>query len=662
MLLVGSLVAGACSGTSGGDAKEPKPTGNTVPVDTPAADTGAAPKLPADFERAMATAGIETVADVTVDPPPYAFTDWQMQTMAAGAEAGSGVLGADLDRALATPAGAPPMSYFIGAWVSTAPTPAARLAGDLLGERDWTHAPQITFPMAVLALFVHDAVSGDSAVQPAAFSASGELEVVPASVRIAPPAARPARIDGAGATRSARSTPCSSIATFVNQTLSDLFDKIKLDPKFLGDEGVIGAIGGFFAFLYNTAVDLAKNVVKGLLQVLTAPFVKWLGTAIGAVAVITQIASQIVGWKVTVEPDRPQYTYWVGVAPGRGDQGKWTATGSGLADEWPEALKDCAKETGVPVPSAMAVGSKADWTVTNNEGDKAIVPPPLTSIVGAARTTSLPFEATTEDAKVAASRIVRTASVQVQVEMDSANLVQLKNLAKSLIKQIPAVVLGPVAEVGPIKDVIDKLLAPLTLLIDDERVSRSLLGLTGNGFAFINYHEAEAPDDTTTTTTTPPKGRPACGVSAADAKKALGGAFRTKSSNRKSDGTSVIGDCWYYSDPLAVTLEVVNLKGPIARQAYEKATAGLEATQPGSYVKEVAGLGDKAVLSHSSGDLGVATKIVTDYLWVLKGDHYVAIILGDSASNVSSRTVQPDQGSYPAVAKALARQALTVSP
>jgi hypothetical protein len=79
-----------------------------------------------------------------------------------GGDAGGGSYGAQLDEIAEMPAGAPPISYFVAAWLVRASTPAARAAADLMGPRNYRCGDRhvVAFPPLSAPNFCVQIVSG----------------------------------------------------------------------------------------------------------------------------------------------------------------------------------------------------------------------------------------------------------------------------------------------------------------------------------------------------------------------------------------------------------------------------------------------------------------------------------------------------------------------
>lgn len=181
-----------------------------------------------DITRAqLESAGITIVtseADVTAAPTTLTFTTVQADRLVAEANLGSGILGSDLDAIAPVDAGMPPVSYLLAAWASESDLRGANLAETMFREdTDWTHAADVVFPTAAMALFVADLM--DAASDPDSF------EPAPGS-------------RGAGETLltsfEAAVGPCSAVTRFLSATIQGLFDVLRVLPNVIGSIKALG--------------------------------------------------------------------------------------------------------------------------------------------------------------------------------------------------------------------------------------------------------------------------------------------------------------------------------------------------------------------------------------------------------------------------------------
>lgn len=258
--------------------------------------------------------------------------EWQVDTMTRQYEAGNGWVGAELDDAVGSIAGAP-ISYFVAAWVSTFDTANAAAARDLMGEQDWRNAPSIVFPSIVLTLFVDDAVS--ASVPSDDENAGGVVD----GTTVALAAARTAIVQESGGL-------CSAVMDFVHDGLQMVFDALQIDSDV--------PILSFFTDLLDAVIDLVGDLLTELVEVLTAPVAAAISAALGVIHLVTMIADIIQPWSVDVEPSEFVTAFSITGAPN--NQQRFTAT---VADplqvaieiDWPDDVVDCAEVFGVDLPS-----------------------------------------------------------------------------------------------------------------------------------------------------------------------------------------------------------------------------------------------------------------------------------------------------------------------
>ncbi len=307
---------------------------------------------------------VDSESDVgTPRPGSIVVVRARADRMLAEVQGKGGILGADIDALAPLPDGAPPMSYFVAAWISQADSPGAKTAAEWMGQQDWTHSSDVVFPMAVVALFSADALQHlDAELPPAAGSASDSARAMGATIV---PAAFTQEASG----------QCTEVTDFLGRTLTAIFDALRISPSSIaGLPPVLSATVGFFAGLWNSAVSFAEGVVKGLVKTLTAPIVAALKIGLGALSVATVVVSYLRTWTLTVSTLRR----WTPTPTGSRSMPSLTSTVSSapahrrLADDWPAALRDCANVAGVPLPQLLAPGSEATWTIEHNDGVVAI--------------------------------------------------------------------------------------------------------------------------------------------------------------------------------------------------------------------------------------------------------------------------------------------------
>jgi hypothetical protein len=304
-------------------------------------------------------AGVDVLSDATMFEQGdasavtgFAVSEFQVRNMAVeiAGDTGGGFFGAHLDDLAPMPNGAPPISFFIAAWIVRASTPAAKAAADLMGPRNFSRAPQIVFPTVVLAAFVGEAVRAAAdapAIQPALW------ERFQRESRTANVVAAGLFLQGSDA------GPCAVINKFIDGMLSTIFDTLKIRNNYTG-------VIGFFVDLYNGAVELAKRVVTGLVEILTAPIANALRAAIGIVGVASYVASLLKPWSVAVQAD-PSLTRYA-VDSEAAPTGVFTAriNDNGFGG-WPDSLRTCARLFGIELPSTDAdVGSPVTWQVSGS--------------------------------------------------------------------------------------------------------------------------------------------------------------------------------------------------------------------------------------------------------------------------------------------------------
>lgn len=149
MVLALSMLASACNGTATDEGPREPLTGQ---------------EIDSILEGAFEDAGI-LVSD---DPgqtrsgrSPLSLITFQVEGMRSEVEHGNGYLGSELDDLVGSPGGLP-FSFLIAGWLADIDTPLADAGRELMGDQDWTQAPHLLFPSAVLTFFVADVLDHSS--------------------------------------------------------------------------------------------------------------------------------------------------------------------------------------------------------------------------------------------------------------------------------------------------------------------------------------------------------------------------------------------------------------------------------------------------------------------------------------------------------------------
>ena len=400
------------------------------------------------------------------------------------------MLGRDLDSIAAMPAGAPPISYLVAAWVSTGPSSAASTARRWMGEQDWKNAPNVHFPVAVVAMFVSEMATATNKEMPAAHAA----DPGPASSEPAPPIT-PSAFRFAPANRTAG--PCSAVTGFLASVIQGLFDALRITPS--SGSGVFNFLASTLATIWNVAVGLAQAAVEGLVKTLTASVFQAIRLAIGALGVATVVISYFKDQTLIVDLAAPQtdpgqYPFAVGAAADVA--GSFVAKGRELTGDWPPALIDCAKTAGAALPELIKPGVAATWSV---DDAGVIVPGSLTGTVDADRKATLSFVTGRESEEVAAGdSVIGDAIATVKIPRRESD--DFLALAKAQIAGARAQLLGAVPA-GPARTATESLFAstfdPTTQRISDEisGAAGGVFTLSGSAIVVVLHH---TPPDTTT--------------------------------------------------------------------------------------------------------------------------------------------------------------------
>lgn len=416
-----------------------------------------------------------------------------VDVMQAEVDSGGGLAGTDLDELTQMPGDAAPMSFVVAAWLSEPTTPRAMTARAWFPDDiDWSHAPSLWYPRAALLLFVADIMEasivdfGVATTEPQALGQGVTAAGIASASLSGPQQTEPMTIPAA---------PCSLVSNFFAKTLDSIFSAIQLPPDFLGKGGVLGAISGFLASVYATALQLAKRALVAVIDTLTAPILRALGSAIAIVGVVSHFSTYLLGVSMTVvDSERPSPI----LLDGR--SGRWVAT---INSNRPlEAqLRDCLAVLGQePLPSMVERGATVQWRgflprkASGYTFERtALAYATTTTTVGAEQRIELPWVAGVEPESSQPDRI---GTVQVRAEVPKGDVSRLIATAKQLLRDGIASLAANGGPFAPqIQSAIEGLLAPVLARIEAEILGagRSILTIVGSGTAAFVYREPDPP-------------------------------------------------------------------------------------------------------------------------------------------------------------------------
>lgn len=423
---------------------------------------------------------------------PLTLTEVQAERLGSDIDPRAGVAGGTLDKLAPLPAGAPPMSYLLAGWVKSSGSTSAAQARTWMGDADWTRAPELTYPWAVVALFVADM----------ARAADAEMPPLPAGDASATTTGSQPAARGMPLTALHASGPCSAVTQFIAGTIKGLFDALRITPTTA--TGLFASIANTFATIWNVAVGIAQGIVQGLVQVITQKIFDAIRLALGALGVATQVLSYFSDQRLKVEVGPPdgasEYRFAVGTEADI--TGTFTATAPSLTGSWPPELVDCATTAGAPLPELIAPGGSANWVAIVNP--QLITPSELAGTVESDRTAIFKFSTGHESEETAKGDKVFE-PVQVHVRIPRKEVASFLELARNqvtnaksmLLAQIPSEQLQQAAD-DVYKQTIDKSLDQLQAAANDE--IGSIFGLEGDGMIVVSHHQ---PPDTTTSSSPP---------------------------------------------------------------------------------------------------------------------------------------------------------------
>lgn len=497
-----SIATDAATGTSTTTPPDTSPSSAATTADSAApGDQGAVQT--ADIS-VLTAAGLSIVPreDQPVDPSVtdsghLMVTSIQARRMVADVSPESGVLGSDIDAMIALPADLPPLSYLVAGWVSKGNSQSATTARSWMGDQDWTHAPTVRFPLAVLAMFVTELSVGTSGEMPPLHDplATPSVDEVQSTAfhsggfgRSLPIAAAPRLAGG----------PCTAVTQFVSQSITGIFNALRISAP-TGD-GVFASIGKVLAGVINFGLSLAQSVVEGLVSAITAPVLNLIAIAVAALGVVTVIASFFTDTTMSVR-----------IAPSNGTRfavgeegdikGEFIATARDLTGDWPPVLKDCAAAAGVSLPELLPAGIPATWDVQDRG---LIVTGDRTGAVDADHSAHLTFVTGRETKEAAEQGAESTDGASVTVRIPRKEIDAILDFARSKVSDAQASILNkvPPAIRGATMTALDSIVNPTLDRLQGEAsdAAGGVFTLLGKATVFVLHHGTP---ETTTSSSTP---------------------------------------------------------------------------------------------------------------------------------------------------------------
>lgn len=463
--------------------------GSVAPAQSDAAGRGIG------VATAFAERGIAVIDDVANDWPEGALMASPASAVAAmqaEVDSGGGLAGFDLDELVPMPEGAVPFSFLIAAWLSETMTSRAEVARAWMPQNaDWSRAQSLWYPRAALLLFVADAMEasisdfGDARASASA-SAGAAASIHSGGI------VRAAASTVPGARQGTLAAPCSAVAGFFSRMIDDVFSAVQLPPDFLAKGGVLGAISGFLASLYNSAVALAKQAVLAVIETLTAPILRAIGSAVAIVGLVSHLSTYVLGISLTVSTDRPVLL--------DGREGEWTAFVNANRPLEPQ-LTDCLAALGQrPLNKMIQPGSTVTWhrmIPTKADGSVfgrvTLLYTTLTSTVDDREVAVLPWLSAKD---IESSQPEQIGQLGVRAELPKGDVARLLTAARTLLNQAIADI---AVQAGPLSRQVDAaikgILAPAIDRIEAEILGtgRSLLMIVGSGVTPFVYREPDPP-------------------------------------------------------------------------------------------------------------------------------------------------------------------------
>jgi hypothetical protein len=288
-----------------------------------------------DTVNTLAAGGIAVVDDVTTQKPlastsgtPSAmrFTRFQTENMLNEANAHVGYLGSELDALATPPAGAPPLTTLIGAWLTKRDGPLAQYAAGIMGTNDYKQSATLVFPTIVVLAFIGDIARVSSHAQ-------AEQHRFDFERFIAAPA-------------EAQDDACSAISGWVSGVVNTVTAAIQSNGT------------GWIDNLWNTVVTIAGAVVSVVVNGLLKPLLGFLTHIATICGTIMQVATMFKPWTVTLE--KKPASMQLSETPG---EGQFVATLHASDIPWPATLVGCvAALSHVNLKDATYKDARVTWT------------------------------------------------------------------------------------------------------------------------------------------------------------------------------------------------------------------------------------------------------------------------------------------------------------
>lgn len=403
-----------------------------IPGSSDPAPPAAAEQPPFDGTSATLAAGFERagVAVADLDAPDEVFAEHtvvltpdQVNAMAEQAAARSGVEAGTLDWLAGSsaddPETVPPLSYVLAGWARDWTGEGAAMARAIMGDQNWLVPEGIVWPDAVLALFLADITADITAEE-------RDFPVVDADT-----AARVSTGLDIGAL-------CTAGANFVQKALATIYQTIEAVAQ-KAENG----IGGFFGKIVGLGIRLVKEVVKGVVDTVSAVLDKVLApikSALIVVGIVQQVGSAIRPWTITIAGDPTHMVSAEVPVPGT-----FTATVKSAIPDFPGWVRECAAAIGLDLPRPPGAGSTVTWTFAPLIGIKATPLSMPEQVVGDDSTSTFEYEANADPPEAWAGDPLDI-SIVATVSADRTEIERLSHLADNLIdgalSSLPPIISG----------------------------------------------------------------------------------------------------------------------------------------------------------------------------------------------------------------------------
>jgi hypothetical protein len=291
-----------------------------------------------DAVQSLASGGIAVMDDVRSTLPSVAlsgspsamrFTRWQVQNLVAEADSHSGYLRSELDGLASPPAGAPPLSTLINAWLIRKDGALARYAASLMWQQDQKAGAPVVYPTLVVLAFI------------------GDIARVNPTSQLPRPSFDPERLFAAPAEADG---VCTDLSGWVSSVVNNVATAIQSNGS------------GWLATLWNTVVSVGGAVITAAFNTIAQSVLGFITQIATICGVIMQVSSMFKPWSVQLAGAPPS----IQLSDATKD-GQFTATLQAADIPWPSSLVSCVMAlSNIKLDDASYADAPITWTPQAN--------------------------------------------------------------------------------------------------------------------------------------------------------------------------------------------------------------------------------------------------------------------------------------------------------